>query len=562
MPNVTFTSPETAVTVPAGTTVMDAARKAGIDLESPCNQTGVCGKCRVRVAPETLDRLKIPEEFILAPAAAQAGWILACQAEIHGDVEISLPRDKQWDKKKDGAASVLDHGICEAAGLAPAMEKTYDSGRDITLIRHNGRDISEEAGDTREGLFGLAVDIGTTTLVASLVDLTTGKETGSVSALNPQAKYAQDVLSRINFSKTAEGLATMQTAFTDCLNRLTAELCKKTAIPADRIYEAVFSGNTCMLHLAAGVSPASLGRFPYTPEIRGHLDLAAADLGLDLAPAARVYLPPVISAYVGADLTSGILGLMLHERPGITLLVDIGTNGEIILADNGKLTATSTAAGPALEGMNISCGMCAGPGAVERVSLSESGEVSFSAIDDEAAAGLCGSGLVDLVAALVDRGVIEPSGRYAKSAANGTPPDLLARVDGDGPNRRFNLAPEVFLTQRDIRQVQLAKGAIQAGITFLLKESGISPEQVDQVLIAGAFGFHLSTEGLISLKLLPEVFRDRVTYVGNTSKTGAQAFLANAPFRDTMDALVREVAVVELSGHPEFEQTFVRCLGF
>ena len=558
MLKVTFNEPYSIVDVPAGTSIMDAARKADIPLESPCNQTGVCGKCRVKISPDSLGGVTTPTDFILHPKAAEEGWVLACQTLVYQDIEIL---HTPGQAKKD-AASVLDHGFSMAQELAPSLTKIFDPGEGRTRIFAGGQCIGTEPWDTTTFLYGIAVDIGTTTLVASLVDLSTGKEIDSVSAHNPQSRYAQDVLSRIKFAATPKELDILQTAFIDCLNEMVQDMCQKAGVYPDGIYEAVFSGNTCMLHLAAGISPVSLGRFPYTPQIEGNQSFLAKDLGLGLSPFASVYLPPVISAYVGADLTSGILGLMLHKMPGINLLVDIGTNGEIILSDNGRLTATSTAAGPALEGMNISCGMCAGPGAIERVRLSGDGRIEVATIGESAPQGLCGSGLVDLVAALIDQGVLEPSGRFARPGATGVHPDFFAALSINENHKLFNISSGVHLTQKDVRQVQLAKGAIQAGIEFLLKESGIAPEKVDRVLIAGAFGYHLSTEGLISLKLLPEAFRDKVEYVGNTSKTGAQTFLTNAGFRQEMADLVKEIHILELSGHPEFEQIFIRCLGF
>ncbi|WP_300455095.1 ASKHA domain-containing protein [Desulfobacula sp.] len=559
MPNVTFKNLYTTIKVPVGTSIMDAARMADLPIESPCNQTGVCGKCRVKLSHGANNHILTPEDTVLHPTAVSQGWVLACQTRILKDIEID--RLPNIHTVKD-PASVLDHGHCDAKGFAPAISKKFDPKKNLTEIFTGHDCIGTEPGDTREHIFGMAVDIGTTTLVASLIDLKTSREKGSVSALNPQANFAQDVLSRIKFADTQKGLQTLQNAFVTCLNQMVGTVCNKTGIQPNNIYESVFSGNTCMLHLACGVSPVSLGRYPYTPEITGNQTLKAADIGLELATFARVYLPPVISAYVGADLTSGILGLMLHKRSGISLLVDIGTNGEIILAENGRLMATSTAAGPALEGMNISCGMVAGPGAIERVSLSDTGHISLSTIADGEPQGLCGSGLIDLVAELVRHGVLLPTGRLAAPDAKEMDPHLLAALSENSKSRQFNVSKNVHLTQKDVRQVQLAKGAIQAGIAFLLKETGISPEQVDQVLIAGAFGYHLSADGLIRIKLLPEVFKNKVSYVGNTSKTGAQAFLTNTAFREEMDHLVKTVQVVELSGHPEFEQTFIRCLGF
>ena len=265
------------------------------------------------------------------------------------------------DAKRDSRA-VLQHGQRLDLANSPLIYKQFIETTQSTKIFAGQEWIGEEAGDTSKALLGVAVDIGTTTLVTSLIDLLSGEELASVSEHNPQSRYAQDVLSPITYAKTEEGLRTMQHVLVDMLNSMFVRLADQAGVDANSICELVFSGNTCMLHLATGTDLKSLGRYPYTPMITGHQYTDAQSLRLQVSPFARVYLPPILSSFVGADITSGILSLQLHRQPGISLFVDIGTNGEIVLAENGKLTATSTAAGPALEGMNISCGMCAGTG--------------------------------------------------------------------------------------------------------------------------------------------------------------------------------------------------------
>jgi len=402
------------------------------------------------------------------------------------------------------------------------------------------------------------VDIGTTTLVASLVDLRTGVEAASESALNPQALHAQDVLSRIQLGSSPEGLALLQGELIQELNRLVAVLTTEVGVAPHHIYEAVLSGNTAMLHLAAGVNPEPLGQFPYTPALRGGQHLLAQDLGLALHPQALVYLPPILSAYVGADITSGVLATRLDQAKGVTLFVDIGTNGEMVLAVDGRLAATSTAAGPAFEGMNITCGMRAARGAIEGFAV-EAGAIVVKTIGHAEALGLCGSGLVDLVGELAYTGALGPSGRFAKSHPQ---PELHGRLETVEGKIRFQVAGPVHLTQKDVRQVQLAKGAVRAGIELLLKSEGLSPSDVDRVLIAGSFGYHLRTRSLVNLGLLPPEFADRVEFVGNTSKTGGKAFLLNASLREEMAELAKRVTLVELANDPTFEKTFVAALAF
>ncbi|MGB3221393.1 MAG: ASKHA domain-containing protein [Desulforhopalus sp.] len=558
MPKVFFVQSQQEAKVPLGSTILEAVRKAGMAIDSPCNQTGVCGKCRVLLSPQSLSNIKNPEQSVLPPELQTIGWALACHTAIHGDIEIvEIP-----DAKRDSGA-VLQHGHRSDLAHAPLLFKQFIEKNDSTLIFAGQECIGEETGDTSPKLFGVAVDIGTTTLVTSLIDLLSGEELASVSEHNPQSRYAQDVLSRISFAKTGEGLQNMQHTLMATLNTMLTQLTDQAGIEAKSIYELVFSGNTCMLHLATGTDPTSLGRYPYTPLITGNLHLDAGDLGLQVSPFARVYMPPILSSFVGADITSGILSLQLHKQSGISLFVDIGTNGEIVLAENGKMTATSTAAGPALEGMNISCGMCAGPGAVESVTSNPgnpNGGISFRTIADKPARGLCGSGLIDLIATLIDLGVIESNGRFASPDA--LAPNLAKHLVQSNGKMAFALTPEVLLSQKDIRQVQLAKGAIQAGIDFLMTHTGVGTAQVDRVLIAGAFGYHLATDSLLTLKILPSAFADKIDYVGNTSKTGGHTFLTNALCREEMAAVSREINILELSNQPDFERLFVRCLSF
>jgi len=396
--------------------------------------------------------------------------------------------------------------------------------------------------------------------VVSLLDLGTGSHVGSASALNPQAVHAQDVLSRIKLGSTPDGLALLHGEIMTEIDRLIGVLAFEARIPRRRIYEVVVAGNTCMLQLAANVDPEPLGRYPYTPTLAGCQHMSAAGLGLSVSPFGIVYFPSVVSGFVGADITAGILATRLAEADGVTLFVDIGTNGEMVLARNGHLQATSTAAGPAFEGMNIACGMRAASGAIERVSL-EGGAVQVRTIDDAPPVGLCGSGLMDAVAELAAHGVIEASGRFTKDRDR-LPPGLQAQFSTRDGKQVFRLTPEVYLSQGDIRQVQLAKGAVRAGIDVLLHRNGLTAIDVDRALIAGSFGYHLTVRSLVDIGLFPPEFAGKVEYVGNTSRTGAEALLTNADSRDTLERVVRTVDPVELANDEGFTKVFVAAMAF
>jgi uncharacterized 2Fe-2S/4Fe-4S cluster protein (DUF4445 family) len=471
-------------------------------------------------------------------------------------------RDPEFDSLFDSEIQrLLASGQPESLVQDPMwITKTFDASAARTTVTAGGALLATEPGDTTAALFGAAVDIGTTTLVVALIDLRDGRELAIASSLNPQARHSQDVLSRIKLGSQPQGLQLLHGELIAELNRLVGAAAAEADVPVRHIYEAVFSGNTTMLHLATATNPASLGKYPYTPALQGGQHVSAADIGLVMAPRGLVYLPPIMPAYVGADITSGILATKLAEQRGVTLFVDIGTNGEMVLAANGQLTATSTAAGPAFEGMNIACGMRASRGAIEQVSLSGN-DVEIKTIANAEPVGLCGSGLLDVVGELAAHGGVDKNGRFQ---TNGSLPDRqwkdrFGSLDGKPV---FRIADPVYLSQKDVRQVQLAKAAVRAGIELLLRSHGLVAAQVDRVLVAGSFGFHLRTASLIHLGLLPREFKDRVEFVGNTSKSGARAFLLNRRLRDELKQLVQRVHVLELANDPAFEKTFVKALSF
>src|SRR5271157_736523 len=471
-------------------------------------------------------------------------------------------RDPEFDSLFDSEIQwLLASGQPESLVQDPMwITKTFDASAARTTMTAGGALLATEPGDTTAALFGAAVDIGTTTLVVALIDLRDGRELAIASSLNPQARHAQDVLSRIKLGSQPQGLQLLHGELIAELNCLVGAAAAEADVPVRHIYEAVFSGNTTMLHLATATNPASLGKYPYTPALQGGQHVSAADIGLVMAPRGLVYLPPIMSAYVGADIASGILATKLAEQRGVTLFVDIGTNGEMMLAANGQLTATSTAAGPAFEGMNIACGMRASRGAIEQVSLSGN-DVEIKTIANAEPVGLCGSGLLDVVGELAAHGGVDKNGRFQ---TNGSLPDRqwkdrFGSLDGKPV---FRIADPVYLSQKDVRQVQLAKAAVRAGIELLLRSHGLVAAQVDRVLIAGSFGFHLRTASLIHLGLLPREFKDRVEFVGNTSKSGARAFLLNRRLRDELKQPVQRVHVLELANDPAFKKTFVKALSF
>lgn len=543
------------------TTVLAAARAAGVLVESPCNGAGTCGKCKVRIpAPSRAALHSLTGcHHTLTPEEAAQDIFLGCMTGLQPSTAATFIDIFIIERQDKANVQILSQGRQLDITLSPSIKKRYLPAVDQTEILSGELPLGTEPGNSTGIAYGLVVDIGTTTLVAALFDLITGRELAAVSALNPQSLHAQDVLSRIKLGAAPEGLATLHTAIISAINTMIDQLTQETAVSPSTIYEVVFSGNTCMLHLAMAVSPAPLGKYPYTPLFWGDSYHTASELGLTAAPCAQLYLPPVMSAYVGADITAGILAADLANLSGTTLFIDIGTNGEMVLAVDGRLSVTSTAAGPAFEGMNIACGMRAAPGAIEKFRINQDETVVLKTIGDAPAAGICGSGLLDIVGELVRTQLLSKTGKFSEAANNQSLQQRLQKANG---KLIFAIHPPVYLSQKDVRQVQLAKGAIRAGIECLLDANGLEAANIDRVFIAGSFGFHLNADSLINIGMLPHQFRDKISFLGNTAKTGGQALLLNHEARQIIAALIKNVEVLELATYSDFDKTFVNCLNF
>lgn len=537
-------------------TLLELARRCGVFMESPCQGRGTCGKCKVKILKgmENLQIEKSPKS--LSQEEISKNYVLACTSHILGNVEVETLQGEDQKSLK-----ILSQGKDAEYEIHNSLTKEFVG--DVTNIYFDGEKIGEEVGDTSQNIYGLAVDIGTTTLVAALIDCLTGAEICSTSALNPQTEYAQDVISRINYtSETENGLQIMFESVQNAINLMLEELCKTAGISTDLVEEVVYSGNAAMLHLASNVNPYSLGRYPYLPAIKGGNWISAKDNNLKIAEFGKIYLPPLISSFVGADITSGVLICDLEKLAGNTLFIDIGTNGEMVMASNGTLAATSTAAGPAFEGMNITFGMRASAGAVEYFNIDDEGEIEVKTIEGALAVGICGSGLFDITAELVRTGVITKSGKLAKATSTKILPKLAERICEYNEKPAFKVVEGVYLTQLDIRQIQLAKAAIRAGVEALLELLDIPQGDLDKVQIAGSFGYHLQSKSIVNMGIIPAGLEEKIEFVGNTSKTGAQEFLLNKEARTKMETMVAEIKCLELAEHKDFEQLFVTYMGF
>ena len=575
-----------------GRSLLEALAAAGLMLPSPCGAAGLCGKCAVTVAGDSLPPPTEEERALFTGEELALGRRLACTFFPAADLDVALPQAATESAiLSDGYLPPfrLDPALVKkvvrlkpqsagahAALLAAALGETeiparllrgLDWDNDcLTATFDDAKLVALQAGDRADQRYGLAVDIGTTTVVAALLDLRTGRELAACSAINPQTSQGFDVLSRLGFvmEQPDERVRTLQQAVVACINTLAGELAAATGLPPGSIDTLAVAANTTMLHLLLGIDPSSLGRAPFTPVFTDAQSLPAAAIGLTAAPGARLYCLPSVSAYIGADIVAGMQVAGLAQAPGTTLFIDIGTNGEMVLASGGRLLACSCAAGPALEGMNISCGMRASLGAIEDVAVTLAGLV-LTTIGNAPPTGLCGSGILAAMSTFLEMGLILPRGNLVKEQAladddprraylclrDGKP--ALRLVGGDSP---------VVVTQKDIRQVQLAKGALLSGLYALLGQAGLTPDAIDRVLIAGQFGAHLPVASLTGCGIIPHALAGKVAYLGNTSKSGASLALLSKPVRTDMEALARNVRYLELSTLDGFDRLFVACLDF
>ncbi len=470
-----------------------------------------------------------------------------------------------------------------ALGLAPgslAVTRAAAAELPLVLRRHNFSATAALVGDrlaeaTEPELdppcLGVAFDIGTTTVVGYLLNLQTGEEVAAASALNTQQQYGDDVISRLTAIRGDPAhLERLRGLIVDVVNDLTAQLCAGAAVPPERIYEAVFVGNTTMLHLLLGLDPSAIAVTPFTPVVTRALTVAPEEVGLRISPRGSVYCLPHVAGYVGADIVGAMTATALDRRPCPTMLVDIGTNGEVALWTGKRLLCCSCAAGPAFEGAQIGRGTRAVLGAVERVAL-ENDDLRLSTIGGGPAVGVCGSGLVDAVAVMLDAGVLESTGRLrAPGHADGLPSAMAARLAGAGRESRFLLACEdetgdhqpIWLTQRDLRQLQLAKAAVRAGIDVLLARAGMRHDDLGELLLAGAFGSYIRRNSAARLGLLPALPLSRIRAVGNAAGVGAELALISTDVRAYAECLADRAEYVELSAVPDFQAAYTEAMLF
>ncbi len=551
---ITFEPTGRSVWVLPGTGLLEAASQCGLTIDSPCGGVGTCGKCRVRFISGIPQASEAGEEMLEA-ADVQAGWRLACQTVVERDAVIAIPETSLF---------------AEQLQILTASSEVVEVSADDLPSKKVTTPVALLEGERN---FAIAFDLGTTTLVGELLELPGGAERAIAAGINPQVSFGDDVVSRIGRACQGQAQAReMRDVIIDAINKLVDELCEKAQVQRGEIRGLGFAGNTTMQHLLCGLDVSSLAALPFAPARAESYQIDAEEFGISAGPGAQVYVMPVIGGFVGGDTVAGILTTSMGQADGPVLMIDIGTNGEIVLARGGEILAASAAAGPAFEGARIACGMRAAAGAIEKVVLAD-GKLRCSVIGGVEPIGICGSALVDVAAEMLRCGAMDSVG---KIAANGDMPadscaELRGRVrqnsDGQGEfvlvEGNDNGSPEVSIKQRDIRELQLATGALRAGVGILLKQAHLAAGDLHRVLIAGGFGSFIRRANAQRIGLIPsQVPPERISYVGNVSLHGAKWVLVSVLARQKAEDLARQVKHVELSADTDFQMAFAEAMIF
>ncbi|MEA2250849.1 MAG: hypothetical protein QOC78_1905 [Solirubrobacteraceae bacterium] len=592
------------VRVPSGTPIFDAASWNGIAIDSTCGGHGTCKKCKVRIVEGDVE-LSAVDPRAFSPDELRAGWRLACRAPARADLVVEVP--PLQTRPKAALAGVGRHVI-----LRPSVQKrhlvldepTLEDQRsdvervvaalddleprielgllrelggvlrtahfDVTAVVCDDVLIGVEPGDTTARRFALAFDLGTTTVVATLLDLETGQPAAVRSMLNRQQPYGADVISRISATMLDDqALGALQARAAETLVELTRETCEEAGVAPEEVYEIVVCGNVTMVQLALGIDPEPLSMAPFVVATHELPPTTAADFGVAVHPRAPAFVFPSIGAYVGGDIVAGMLATGLTRDRRLRLFIDVGTNSEIALGSADRVLACAAPAGPAFEAAQIRCGMRAADGAIEGVRI-EGDDLLLEVIGDADAVGICGSGLVDCVAELVHVGLLDHSGRFmADETAAERHPGLSSRLTKVGEERVFVLrwrgedpANAVYLSQRDVRELQFAKASIATGWNILLRELDVEPEDIAQALLGGSFGAYLTPLSAIRIGLVPRMALPRIVSAGNVAGEGAKIAALSLRERAEARSILREVEYVELSGRQDFNDLFIDQLAF
>lgn len=608
---ITFQPRNRSVFVLPGTTVLESCCRAGIYLKNPCGGQGSCGQCRVLLRQGNCPPSQACRDYF-SESQSKKGWRLACEAQVQGDCVFEIPEESLYENNARILVSAEKYDLNFQPSLSKQyLEMTPDAGgnshlsdvsrlekaadgrleiplrllRQIpkllkdnnfkgTLITSYNRFVAFEEGDTTDSAYGVAFDLGTSSIVGCLLNLDNGRETAVEAVMNPQIKQGgDDVLARIqNIRTNPEKLKEMQSSVIQALNEIIEKLAVGGGITINSIYEISVAGNTAMQHIFAGITPAALGEIPFSPVFQRAIHCRATSCGITAHPEARLYIFPNIGGFVGGDTVAGIIASAIQAETDNCALIDIGTNGEIVLAVNGRLLAASSAAGPAFEGSRIRHGMRAADGAIEKIVIADN-DLDYNIIGNKTPLGICGTALIDLIAELLRVKVIDEGGRILPPAE--LPPEVpqpireRLRVNSDGSvdfqitySAKKKEEKDIFLFQKDVRELQLAAGAIRAGLKILLKKAGIGIESLHRILIAGGFGNFIRPENALRIGLLPPVENRKLKYIGNASSMGTKLALLSREIRKLSEKTAMETEHFNLSDSPEFQEEFASAMLF
>ncbi|MFP4082315.1 MAG: ASKHA domain-containing protein [Candidatus Aminicenantes bacterium] len=567
------------VTASRSDLLADKIQEAGVNLSVYCNKKGLCGKCMVEIIEGSVSPLSEKEHFFIKQKNLNLHHRLACLQKIKSDLKINVPEESLLQE-----AMVLKTGIERPVLVDPMVKKYHlklqkpeikapfsllellekdlknkklvisldllkelppileSSQYSVTAVTyHHNQILTVEPGDTINKNYGIAVDIGTTTVVAELVNLTTGESVDTSTSSNSQMRYGSDVVSRISFAcLNDENLKKMRDSILNTLNNMINSMLQKNKVKKSHVYEVVIAGNTSMNHFLLGLPVNNLAVSPFSAVFSSLPEFSSSELGFDLSRQGKAYIVPNIKSFVGGDISAGLTASDLAGRKGKYLFIDLGTNGEIVLKRGRRFVATSTAAGPAFEGMNISCGMLALPGAIYKAQHRR--KLVFHTIANKPAKGICGTGLIDLMAVFLEKGQISAKGKINNKAG------------------KIPIINNIYINQKDVREMQLAIAAIKTGIRMVLLKNKLKLEQLDGIFIAGAFGNYLNIKNSIKIGLLPPVDENKVIFIGNSSLAGAKTLLLAREARKKIESLVKKIQYFSLATDPHFQEYFVQAL--
>jgi len=586
-----------------GVTLLDAFAASGVSVRSECGGRGACGKCKVFVTEKTrINEVTDQEKRVLTREETSLNMRLACQVYLEGNLTVMIPVESRVRQRRIQVA-----GVDVALELSPAirklraqpspptlldtqtyserllrfLEETYDlqgltigyealkklpgalnaSQRDVTATVWNSREIIDvEAGDTTQHAYGLAVDIGTSKIVGQLVSLDDGQVVATSSLENPQIIHGEDVISRITFaSASEEGLDQLQSIVLDGINAVASRVCEQAGVHATHLYEMTLVGNSAMHHILLHIPPLSLAMAPYVPTVKSPLNLRPKDLDLQMNDGGNIHLLPLVAGFVGADNIAGILSTRVHKSEELSILIDIGTNTEVNLGNREGLLCCSCASGPAFEGAHIRDGMKAVQGAIERVSIDANDHaVHFEVIGGGKPVGICGSAMIDILAEMFRHNLVNRTGRINEKAPT-------ERIRKANDSLEFVVAwreetdkdEDIVITQGDIRELQLAKAAIYAGCSILMKHHAVSHEAIEKIYLAGAFGNYIDSDNAKIIGIIPDVPTENVVFVGNSALSGARMALLSTEMRREATDLSQQLTYVELGAASNFNEELI-----